>query len=179
MKGTLKPLETGSAVVTREPAPVAPVTPVMRWTVWDEMNTLRRQMDEMFGRAFGFGPLTNLPHLGITESLTYEPPFDLYELDDEIQAVVTLPGYLPADIQVEATAEKVTIRGERKALVEEDKAVPHRTSGVAGQSRFQIIFTPPAEIDPNSIKAQLENGVLTLTMPKVKPAVTAVTVPVK
>lgn len=173
MKGTLKPAETGAAVVKAEPAPIT------RWTMWEEMNNLRRQMDEMFGRAFGFGPITNLPYPTFTEALTYEPPFDLYETDNEIQSVVNLPGYMAGDIHIEATADKVTIRGDRKALVEDEKAVPHRTSGVTRESKFQIMFTPPAEIDPNAVKAHLENGILTLTLPKVKPAITAVTIPVK
>jgi Molecular chaperone (small heat shock protein) len=128
---------------------------------------MRRQLDELITRPFGFTPL---PRLFQTEFPTYEPPVDLYETNEGFQAMVPVPGFPPEEIHVNATKDTVVIYGERKALIDEDKVVAHRKEGALNYNRFNISFTLPCEIEPNKVSAVLENGMLKIRLPRVAEA---------
>lgn len=149
---------TPTQAVARREAPV-PARP----TIWDEFADMRRQWDEFMNRPFGFTPL---PRLFQTELTHFEPPVDLYETSEGFQAIVPVPGFPPEEIHVNATKDTVTIYGERKALVDEDKVVAHRKDGALSYNRFNISFTLPCEIEPNKVKAVLENGMLKVMLPR-------------
>lgn len=140
-----------------------------RWTPWQEMTDLRQQMDNLLSRPFGYTPLSQFIPSGNFE---YEPPVDIYTTDDKVFLYATLPGFTLDSIFVEATPEEITLHGERKALYDQDKAVPEQQSGTMGESRFRIQCTLPAEIDPNKIKATFRNGILELEMPRTDQAKT-------
>jgi len=144
-------------------------TGLTRWNYRDEFAEMRRYMDDLFSRAFGYTPLSRLiPENGFNE----EPPVDIYTTDDKVMVHTALPGYTPEAIEVEATTNTLTIQGERKARYDTDKVVPERQSGMMGESRFRIYFTLPADIDPNKVKASFRHGILELEMPKTEQAKT-------
>ncbi len=154
--------------------PVNETSPVRRsvggqahWNPWEEMATLRRDMEDRFARVIGSGPLSRLLPSG---TMDFEPSLDLYETDDKITLFAGVPGFKPEEITVQATGDTITIHGEHKALFEDEKAVSHRTSGLAGSSRFRVSYTLPAEINPNKVKATFKDGVLQLEMPKTEQA---------
>ncbi len=150
---------------------------VTRYTPWQEFSELQRRMDDLFNRAFGYTPLSQLiPANGFN----FEPQVDLYETDDALQVLASVPGYTPEQIHIEATPDSISIQGERKGLYDADKGVTHRQGGLSEESRFQVQYTLPAEIDPNKIEATYQNGVLKVQMPKTERARTnTVKVPVK
>ena len=91
-------------------------------------------------------------------------PVDLSETADAFVLKATLPGVRPEDVDVNATSEGVSIKAEVRAdesTKDESWILRERRSGVFARS-----FTLPTQIDPNRIEANLENGVLTLTLPK-------------
>lgn len=139
---------------------------VTRWNPWDEMNDFRRRMDNLFGRDFGFAPLSRMIPL---EKFEIEPPADIHETDDKFAAQIALPGYTVKDINVEATADEIRITGERKSLYDE-KAVAHRKSGVSEQNSFSFYYKFPIEIDAKRVKATFTNGILNVEMPKTQQA---------
>jgi HSP20 family protein len=140
---------------------------VTRWSPWDEMTDLRHRMDELFSRAFGYTPLS---HLIPADAGEFEPPVDIHEADDRFVAHLSLPGYVTKDINLEATPNAIQIAGERKTLYDDDKAVPHRKSGVSNSGSFRFTYELPSEIDPNKVKATFSNGVLHVEMPKTERA---------
>lgn len=134
---------------------------------WQEFDSLRRHMDDLFARSFGYTPLSRmLP----AEWTGFEPQVDIHETDEAILLHASLPGYKPEQITVEATNNTLSIRGERKALLENERAIAHQQNGVSGSSQFQIAYTLPSEIDPNKVKANFNNGVLELELPKTEQA---------
>lgn len=150
-----------TALTTRTEAGLTRLSP------WDEFAVLRRQMDDLFSRAFGYTPLSRLiPENGFN----YEPPLDIYTTDDKVVICAALPGFTSEQIEVEATSDTITIHGERKALYDMDKTVAEQQSGLMGESRFRIQCTLPAEIDPNKVKSSFRNGILQLEMPKTEQA---------
>ena len=137
-----------------------------RWSPWDEFTALRRQMDDLFSRSFGYTPLS---HLLPSEPRMFEPDVDIYETDDQVRVFAAVPGYAPDQINVEATNNTLTIQGQRKPLYEDENAKAHRQSWQGGFSQFNVYYTLPAEIDPNRVKATFRNGILELEMPKTEP----------
>lgn len=132
---------------------------------FEEMNALRRQMDDLFSRAFGYTPLSQLIPM---DGFNFEPPFEVKNLEDKVQLFAAVPGFKPEEIQVEATGESVQITGERKALA---PPVPEaEKSWLTGESRFSIFCMLPAEVVPNKCKATVHDGMLTLELPKTEQA---------
>src|SRR5258708_4299631 len=101
---------------------------------WNEFAEMRRQMDDLFSRGFGYTPLS----LMIPESSTmgWEPDVDIYETDDKVVVIAALPGYTSEQIQVEASGDTISIRGERNPFYENDKAVSHRQARTTGMTRY-------------------------------------------
>jgi len=138
-----------------------------RWNPWPEMTDLRQRMDDLFGRAFGYTPLSNLIP---TEWQAAEPDIDIHETAEQFQVLASLPGYTPNQVQIEATDNSIMIQGERPALMEKEKATTHRDNGLSGSSQFRFAYTLPTEIDPNKVKATFTNGMLSLELPKTEQA---------
>lgn len=140
-----------------------------RWNPWSEWDEIRRQMDNLYSRAFGYTPLSEMIPVS---GFNFEPAVDIYTSDDKVFAYAALPGFTPDAIHVEAGPDSLIIHGERKALHDTDRSVPEQKNGVTEESQFRIQCTLPAEIDPNKVKANFKNGVLELEMPKTEQAKT-------
>jgi HSP20 family protein len=86
--------------------------------------------------------------------------------DDQGSAFVVraeVPGVAEKDIELSATATTLTLKGQRK--VEAPKGYStHRTE--RNSWSFARTFELPAKVDAERVEARLENGVLTVTLPK-------------
>jgi HSP20 family protein len=92
--------------------------------------------------------------------------FPNVRLQDNGQAFVVtaeLVGLGPKDVEITATGSTLTLKGERKVTPPEGYTV-HRNERSA--YRFARTFELPAKIDADNVQASLENGVLTVTLPK-------------
>jgi HSP20 family protein len=138
-----------------------------RWEPVREMMTLREAMDRLFDDAF-------TRPLG-TNGVSIVPAFDLYETVDEVVAKANLPGLTSDDVQISVTSDVLTLRGELKQAKNQKEATYHimeRRSGV-----FERSVTLPTEVQAEKARADFENGVLTITLPKsemVKPKTIAI-----
>jgi HSP20 family protein len=132
---------------------------IMRWDPVRDFVSLRDAMDRLFEESF-------IRPSGLTagNGMGAAFPVDLYESGEAFVLKASLPGVKPDDIEVNATNDGVTIRGELKAeqtVKQESWLRQERRYG-----KFQRAFTLPLEIDPNKVEATFEHGVLTLTLPK-------------
>jgi HSP20 family protein len=119
----------------------------------DELWRLQREMDRMLGRAAGgYG------------SCCVFPPLNIYDDGEAYSIRAELPGVKPADLDVQATASTVTIKGERRRDPVDEK------SSVERRERDHGVFNRTVElataIDPDKISAKLEDGVLVIVAPK-------------
>ncbi len=71
-----------------------------------------------------------------------------------------LPGVKPEDIEISATADGVTIKGEYKSESEQKETSYLRRERRAGS--FERSFTLPLPIEPDKVAATQADGVLTL-----------------
>jgi HSP20 family protein len=145
--------------------PVANPAPRSVWSEFDEMN---RQMDALFGNVLGFAPVARfIPAMPGASYVNHEFTPDIYEADDELVYVLPLPGIDAEALQVEATADTLTIRGERKPCYQNEKARQLRQGWwSAGQGSFEMRFSLPLEVQAENVQAHYRNGILELHLPK-------------
>ena len=74
-----------------------------------------------------------------------------------------VPGVAEKDIELRATATALTLKGKRQ--VEAPKGYSTHRSERSSWS-FARTFELPAKVDADRVEARLENGVLTVTLPK-------------
>jgi HSP20 family protein len=89
---------------------------------------------------------------------------DIYEKDNRIVVDAELPGIDKKDITVDVKGKLLTLGGERRddeEIKEENRYRRERRYG-----RFERTFSMPFEIDPESVTARYENGILRLEIPK-------------
>ena len=90
------------------------------------------------------------------------------EREDENAYIVEidLPGVKKEDINVEVKDNMLIVSGERKFKKEESDKGYKRVESFFG--KFERRFTLPADADPDKIEAKVEDGVLTIIIPKVE-----------
>jgi HSP20 family protein len=71
-------------------------------------------------------------------------------------------------LDIQCTGKNITISGERRIHPENENARYHRREREAG--KFSRVLTMPSDIDSDRIEARLENGVLTVMVPKAEAA---------
>jgi HSP20 family protein len=90
------------------------------------------------------------------------PPVNVREDQDQFYVEAELPGLNHDDLEILVEGDQLTIRGERKPVADEGRW--HRQERAFG--RFQRTFTLPVAVDADKVEARLDQGVLTLTLPK-------------
>lgn len=123
---------------------------------FDQIDRLRRQFDALFGDAYSASP--RVLGAGVF------PQVNLTEDADKFYIRAELPGVKSDDIDMQATAKSVSISGERKIEAQDEEVRYHRREREAG--KFSRILTMPTEIDPNRIEARMQDGILTIRVPK-------------
>ncbi len=117
------------------------------------LRELRRLQDEMDRLTSSFsGPA----------AVTF-PAVNVYAGQDGIAVVAELPGVEKDDLEVQAHRDILTLRGTRRPAVEREEAY-HRRERRSGS--FTRTIQLPYRVDPDRIAAQLENGVLRLSLPR-------------
>ena len=92
------------------------------------------------------------------------PSINLAEDKENYYLYAELPGVTSDGLDIEATANSLSISGERHIAVEEGGVKYHRKEREAG--RFSRIVQMPGDIDPETVDASLVNGILTVVVPK-------------
>src|ERR1051325_9286175 len=92
------------------------------------------------------------------------PPVDIFETDNEILIKLDLPELKKEDVQVNLEGQTLTIQGERKLEFEDNRDAYHRIERSYGQ--FARSFTVPANVNRDGLRAEYQDGVLRLHLPK-------------
>ena len=120
-------------------------------------STLQDQINRLFNDAF--------ERTGQESNLTaWAPAVDIYENGHELVVKADLPDIDPKDLDIRVENNILSIRGERKfeKQVNEDNYL--RVERAYGS--FSRSFSLANTVNPDGIKADYQNGVLTLVVPK-------------
>ena len=94
----------------------------------------------------------------------WAPSVDILETDNELVLKADIPGVDLKDIDIRIENGTLSIKGERKFEKEENNKGFHRLERSYGS--FVRYFTLPETVDTEKVKAEYNNGVLNLTLPK-------------
>src|SRR5213596_3628126 len=93
----------------------------------------------------------------------WTPALDLYQNNDNVVAVVELPGMRKEDIEISLHDGTLTIGGERKRETSNGERAEH-TERYLGVFRRSIAL--PTRVDASKVSATYRDGILTVTLPK-------------
>ena len=128
---------------------------------------LRHAMDALFNDSFVNPTSADWSTVwGVGSRL----PLNIYTDGESYTFVAIVPGLKPEDLTLSAEGNTIKISGETiaPALSADEKVRPLRSE--IGYGKFSRAFEMPDEIDADQIDAHLENGVLTLRVPKAEVA---------
>jgi HSP20 family protein len=156
--------ESGNAIpVKYKNKSVNNYSPVSSGIMHDEMDRL---FDEFFSGS-ALSPFRSRPSVleGITGTLL-KPSLDIGSTDKEYTVSIEIPGVSEKDIRIELVRDSLIIRGEKKQRKEEKKKKFYRIERSYGS--FQRTLSLPTDANMENIKADFNNGVLNITIPRVE-----------
>ncbi len=118
---------------------------------FDPFQEMRRLQDEV-NRAFASTRLAPSPGF---------PALNAYANEDGIVVTAELPGVAAGNLDVSVFRDTLTLRGRREAEAADPRSY-HRRERRQGQ--FARTITLPFRVDPDRVEANLEHGVLRLTL---------------
>lgn len=129
---------------------------LIRWEPMRDMMTLREAMDHLFDEAFT-RPFSMSGGLGM-------PAVDMYQTDEEVVIRAALPGIKAGDVQISVTGDVVTIKGVIKEKTNSKEKSYHIREQRYGS--FERILSLPTAVVSDKAKAEFEDGVLIISLPK-------------
>jgi len=120
-------------------------------------STLQDQINRLFADAFDRTE-------GESNLTAWAPAVDINENGHELVVKADLPGIDPKDLDVRVENNVLSIRGERKFEKKVDQDNYLRVERTYGS--FSRSFSLANTVNPEGIKADYQNGVLTLVVPK-------------
>jgi HSP20 family protein len=98
----------------------------------------------------------------------FRPSMDIYETDKEVVAEVEVAGIDPKKIKVSIENNVLTVEGGEEKKEEEKKKGYFRREIRKGYFKRAVVL--PAGIEADKAKAQYEDGILKVIIPKIAPA---------
>lgn len=131
--------------------------------VFKEMEELTRD----------FLPETGWRNLLTGGEVEWTPRLDITETEKTVEVKAELPGLERKDIDITLDRDLLVIKGEKKVEKEEKDRYYHRVERRYGS--FCRSVRLPAHVTEEKIDATFKDGILTITLPKVKSEVKKVT----
>lgn len=128
---------------------------------FEDITSLREVMNQLYDETFTVRTPRRKRSNGART--TYRLPVDVYETIDEFVVQASVPGVAEGDIDVEFEDSNLVVSGEFPAR-RHKSATYHIREGLRGY--FERTLTFPTEIATEEIEATLENGILTILLPK-------------
>jgi len=142
------------ANITRRPDPGLTASRQQTYEPW--------RMIQDFLRWDPFREMSQLS--GEERGLAFVPQFEVKETPEAFIFKADLPGVKEQDLDISLTGNRLTIAGRREAEEVRDDERFYAYERIYGS--FTRSFTLPAGTDAEAVQANLENGVLTLNLPK-------------
>lgn len=168
-------------------------------SAFEDIFEFEREIDRMFDQAFNNEEIINLkeakmpselgPWRPFRESVSLRdamdrlfedsvitpraggavPKIDIKEKKDSVIVKAELPGIAEEDVNVEILDNIMTISGMKAEEKEEEKEGFYYRESHSGS--FERSFNLPSDVKADRAEAEMHNGVLTITVPKIEPKV--------
>src|SRR5881392_1193665 len=132
------------------------------WPALGRWSNLRDELNSFFEMPFwsSFGRPGQL-------FTGWSPALDLYQSNDNVVAVVELPGMRKEDIDISLHDGTLTISGERRRESTNGETA-QRSERYVGTFRRSIAL--PTRVDATKVSAIYQEGILNVTLPKAEEA---------
>lgn len=128
------------------------------WRPFREMVSLRDAVDRLFEDSV------------VTPKIAAAmPKIDIKDAKDSIIVKAELPGMKEDEIEIEITDGVMTISGEKKEEKEEGKEDEGYYYKESHTGAFSRSFTLPSDVIEEKAEAEMKNGILEITVPKIEP----------
>jgi len=133
---------------------------LIRWEPIAELNTIQNEMNRLFNT------FVDQPQTGRSNGTTrrWLPPMDLVETADHYVLRADLPGLSDEDVTIQLEDNVLTISGERRNEHQDQQDGYYRLERAFGS--FTRSLTLPDGVDPDSVEAHFDRGVLEIRIPK-------------
>lgn len=129
---------------------------LVHWQPFRELEEMQRDMNRL------------VDHLSMARQsgVGFVPAVELEDTALQYRLRLELPGLKPKDVNIEVTSNSVSISGERRSETHSDNQGVTRSEFHYGT--FQRVISLPGRINPQEVQADYQQGVLTVTLPKVE-----------
>ena len=127
-----------------------------------------RVFDEVF--AAHFPELNKELGVGFFEKQSY-PRVDVIDYNDRVEILAEIPGLSKDEVSVDVQENVLTISGQKIKNVDDKESTGKYIRRELKHSSFKRSFTLGDIIDKDKPLAKFENGLLTVTLNKLKPTV--------
>jgi HSP20 family protein len=124
---------------------------------WDMQSEVDRLFNDMVGDQLG------RRREGFARERLWAPRLEAFAREGDLVIHADLPGVALDDVDITLEGTTLTISGERKLPAAGDGIDYYLRENPSGAFRRSVVV--PEDVDPDSIKARLENGVLELVLP--------------
>jgi HSP20 family protein len=138
---------------------------VRRDSLWDEFRRIQRGLDDLARHA---GGAARSPLDPWVRTARIFPLLNVVKSDDSFVVTAEIPGMDTGDLDIKVEGDTLTLKGERKPEQLGDDVSYHRRERASGT--FQRSLTLPSNVEPEEVKANYADGVLTITLPLAKSA---------
>jgi HSP20 family protein len=135
------------------------MTTLTRWEPFREMRRLHDLLDRSMDDAW-------LRQGRVESDLEGPAPIDVYETQNDVVVKAVMPGVKADEINISVDRDVLTLRGETKSEVEEKDDERNYHFREIRYSRYGRSLRLPTLVDSDKAKAEFEDGILTLTLPK-------------
>lgn len=126
---------------------------VARWDPFAELSRLNQQLQRY---ADNWRDLPSLLGDG------FAPLADVEETDEAFVVEIELAGVKKDDVEIELSGRRLVVTGERKER--ERVGILRKRTRTVGRFRYEVVL--PADLDESGVTAELDEGVLTVRVPK-------------
>lgn len=129
---------------------------LIRWQPFSEIDSLQKEMNRLFDSL--------APTSTEKWDSAFVPAAEMEETPEEIHLRLEVPGMDAKDIDIQVSAEAVSITGERKEETKTEEKGMTRSEFRYGS--FRRVIPLPTRVQNSNVNAEYKDGILNLTLPK-------------
>ena len=133
---------------------------LVRWKPRRDVLSVHDEMDRAMDRL-----LRSWVPASEYSGLDWNPRVDIAEGDDRFVVKAELPGVDKDNIEIDLVDGNLVLQGEKKQESEAEGKSFYRVERSYGS--FKRVFALPARVDVESVSASFEDGVLSISIPKI------------
>ena len=130
------------------------------WRCYEDLSCFAQEMNQLFDRFFG-RELIDRPW----ENLSY-PPLQITEMENEVLVHLKTQDFSPEDLEITFKENVLVINGKKKKKEDiKNKEIHYYRRRI---DSFQRTIRVQTKIQADAIDAKYRDGILIITLPKVK-----------